>query len=599
MKERHFSLVKTFSLSKTTIWELLANTDHLNRLIGLFPVQFSEVLVDDVLFYRKAKAKAGMIPLSWKEYPFEWVKEERYVVQRIYTSGPLAEFNGGIELKDVSTNENVATEVHIFSTFRPANGIGKLALPAVALPAMKKTLAYVEDYLAMKPSKLTTLPQPKKLSSANKQTLTHLLDRLPPSPLREVFREHLDQSADQDVVSMQPYKLADQWGEDRDEVLELFLEATKAGLLNLSWSLMCPNCRVPKKNASTLKEVENSVHCDMCGISYEMNFDETIELRFTVHPSVREAIDQTYCVGGPMITPHIVIQKRISSGSSSKLPAQAHKENLQLRVLAKNHTARLNQEAHHDLTYTEKGFSHEEFSLLNGKVYNLSEQDIVLIVEETNRDPYAVTAAKVTTMTPFRRLFSSEVLAKGQEIGIENVTILFSDLRGSTSLYESAGDAPAYRQVSDHFDFLSGWISTYNGSIIKTIGDSIMAVFFSPEKAVQAALDIQGSVKEFNEAHKTNLSIKLGLFNGPAIAVTANSQLDYFGHTVNMAARIEQESKGGDVILPADMMNRASIAEQLQQYGIHSYTAKLNGIKEPITLIRVDVVGSLSKKQYA
>ena len=597
MNERHFSLVKTFPLAKTKIWELLANTDHLNRLIGLFPVQFSEAIDDNILFYRKAKAKAGIIPLSWKEYPFEWVKNERYVVQRIYTSGPLAEFNGGIELKDVSTNENVATEVHVFSTFRPANGIGKLALPAVALPAMKKTLAYVENYLAMKPSRLTALPQPKKLSSANKQTMTLLIDKLSPSPLREVLREHLDQSADQSVISMQPYKLAHQWGESREEVLELFLEATKVGLLNLSWSLICPNCRVPKKNASTLSEVENSVHCDMCGISYEMSFDETIELRFTVHPAVRVAIDQTYCVGGPMITPHIVIQKRIAAGSSAKLPSRVHKENLQLRVLAKNHTARLNQKVQNDLIYTEKGFSHDEFSLQNGTVYNLSERDVILIVEETNRDSFAVTAAKVTTMTPFRRLFSSEVLAKGQEVGIENVTILFSDLRGSTSLYETAGDASAYRQVSDHFEFLSGWISTYHGSIIKTIGDSVMAVFFSPEKALEAALGIQVSVQEFNKAHKTNLSIKLGLFNGPAIAVTANNQLDYFGHTVNMAARIEQESQGGDVILPADMMNRAPIADQLHTYEIHPYTANLNGIKEAVALIRVDVVGYLSKKQ--
>ena len=75
MNERHFSLVKTFPLAKTKIWELLANTDHLNRLIGLFPVQFSEAIDDNILFYRKAKAKAGIIPLSWKEYPFEWVKE--------------------------------------------------------------------------------------------------------------------------------------------------------------------------------------------------------------------------------------------------------------------------------------------------------------------------------------------------------------------------------------------------------------------------------------------------------------------------------------------------------------------------------------------
>ncbi|MDP4553457.1 adenylate/guanylate cyclase domain-containing protein [Alkalihalobacillus macyae] len=589
MKEKHFSLIKTFPLPKETIWNLLANNDHLNRMIGLFPVEFTKALFDDRLFYRHAKAKAaGVVPLSWKEYPFEWVKEERYVVQRVYTSGPLAEFNGGIELKDVSSPGNPATEVHVFSVFRPANALGKLALPVIALPAMKKTLSYIEKFINLHPSRIVTLPQPAMRSTANKQTLDNLLDKLPTSTLRDCLKEHLIQGADHTVVSMQPYKLADQWQEDREDVLHLFLEATKAGVLNLTWSLMCPNCRVAKEKESSLSQVKNEIHCDLCGISYQMTFDQSIELRFTVHPSIRQAVDQTYCIGGPILTPHILIQKRIAAGSTMHIPSIPMNEQLQLRILSSNHSAKIDQRASHEITYGENGLMGETFSLHNATFHNESENDIVLVIEEVKCDHYAVTAAKVTTMEPFRRLFSSEVLAKGQEIGIENVTILFSDLRGSTSLYEVAGDANAYRQVNDHFEFLSKWITHHNGSIIKTIGDSVMACFYAPEDALKAALSIQQSVESFNQSNETNLIIKLGMYNGPAIAVTANNQLDYFGHTVNLAARIEQESKGSDVILPAEMLARPQLAQLIEPYPTTTYEAKLNGIQAVIPLVRIE-----------
>ncbi|WP_270181214.1 adenylate/guanylate cyclase domain-containing protein [Alkalihalobacillus sp. CinArs1] len=586
MKERHFSLVKQFPIRKEEAWDILATNDHLNRLIGLFPVEFSDARFDESLFYRPAKAKLGGVSLEWKEYPFEWVKGEQYSVQRLYTAGPLAEFYAGIKMRDVSVDENPMTEVEVFSMLRPANIIGKLAIPAIAIPGMKKTIAYIEKYIALD-SRIVVLPPPKHLSSTNKQALSYAMDKLEPSKAKEFLKQHIIQSHDQALVEMQPYKLADQWGIDREEVLVLFLEATKAGVLTLSWSLMCPTCRVAKESASSLRDVKNEVHCDLCGITYDMTFDETIELRFTVHPAVRKAVSQTYCIGGPNITPHILLQKRIRSGTSSELPAIHSEKDVRLRILTRSHLVFQCDEEGVALTYRDDGFDSDHFSIQGCTLQNESSRDIVAVVEEVERDPNVVTAANVTTMTKFRRLFSSEVLAEGQEIGVENVTIVFSDLRGSTSLYESAGDARAYRQVNDHFQFLSEKFKNHKGTIIKTIGDSVMAAFFVPENAVKAALDIQHSIGDFNAEHGTNLTIKLGMYTGPAIAVTANNQLDYFGHTVNMASRIEQESKGNDIMLSSDMLERKEIRAILKVYEMESYEAALMGIRKEVSLVRI------------
>jgi hypothetical protein len=72
-----------FALSREKVWELLSNTDHLNRVIGLFPIRMSSFHFQNTDFFRELSAKvAGVVPMRWKEHPFQWVKNERYDVVR-------------------------------------------------------------------------------------------------------------------------------------------------------------------------------------------------------------------------------------------------------------------------------------------------------------------------------------------------------------------------------------------------------------------------------------------------------------------------------------------------------------------------------------
>src|SRR5665647_1229159 len=93
-----------FPLSRDKVWELLSNTDHLNRIIGLFPIRSSSFRYQNTDFIQELSAKvAGVVPMRWKEHPFQWVKGVYYNVIRDYRGGPLKHFFGGIELEDAET----------------------------------------------------------------------------------------------------------------------------------------------------------------------------------------------------------------------------------------------------------------------------------------------------------------------------------------------------------------------------------------------------------------------------------------------------------------------------------------------------------------
>jgi class 3 adenylate cyclase len=201
----------------------------------------------------------------------------------------------------------------------------------------------------------------------------------------------------------------------------------------------------------------------------------------------------------------------------------------------------------------------------------------------------AVTAAQVTTLQHFRDLFSDAVLRPGEEIGVQGMTIMFSDLVGSTAMYNRWGDAPSYALVREQFAFLQRIVRERNGAIVKTIGDAIMAAFAEPADGVAAALAIQQKVDDFNASSPDNLIIKLGLHYGPCIAVTLNGRLDYFGTTVNLAARLEGQSKGGDVVISERLGNDPAVKELLASLPVEAtrFETAIKGFDEHFCLYRL------------
>jgi len=591
---------KVLPLPLAQVWELLSNTEHLNRTIGLPSVVYDAPVVTADDFYRQASIKLlGLIPVRWKEYPFRWVRHERYSVLRVFEGGLLERVVGEIELQE----SPAGTVVRVVTQITPRHVLAYLIAPLVGHKAVRDVMRYCEAAVALRRSgSASPYPRSRTRSPVSPTHLRGRLQQLAQMPIQQdlmaSLQRHLQEGTDEEVLRMQPYALAETWHSAPREVLRLFLYATKVGILTLQWEMMCPNCRVPKAEYDSLRSLETRYHCDLCGVDFEADFERYVELRFSVHPAIREATDATYCIGGPQNAPHIVAQQYLEPGATQEVAVRLGAEGLRLRALRSNQTARLVPTAVStdplDLVYNDDGWTPAHLAYGPGRVilrlHNRTSRVLVAVLERLEWDPYATTALQVTTMQEFRDLFAAEVLAPGQEIGVQSLAILFSDLKDSTALYECIGDARAYGWVQRHFTFLIACITRHQGALVKTIGDAVMAVFSRPEAAVQAALDIQQKLGAFNREYHIDppLVIKLGVHQGPVIAINANNRLDYFGRTVNIAARVQGESVGGDVVLTADLLRHMAVQQVLKGFSIpRPFTTVLKGITDPVTLYRL------------
>ena len=161
------------------------------------------------------------------------------------------------------------------------------------------------------------------------------------------------------------------------------------------------------------------------------------------------------------------------------------------------------------------------------------------------------------------------------------MALLFSDLRGSTALYERVGDSIAFNLVREHFALLASIVRDHNGAVVKTIGDAVMAAFGDPADAVKAALDMQARIV----GHE--LVLKLGIHAGPSVVVNLNDRLDYFGSTVNMAARLQGQSEGGDIVLSRAVADDPAVRQLIAAVPAGEESVALKGFADPIGFVRL------------
>jgi class 3 adenylate cyclase len=396
-----------------------------------------------------------------------------------------------------------------------------------------------------------------------------------------------------DLAHIRPKLLARQFGVRPREAVEACLAGVDAGLLSMKWELLCTNCRGTRTSFANLAELPRGAHCPSCNIDFGRDFEKNVELSCSPAPAIRPIAEGGFCLSGPTSTPHVVVQLLLAPGERRSVEATMPPGLYRLRTLHPgDHT-----DIEHSggvfpgLRVTAQGVEAMPGTAGRIEVVNEAGFEVAAVVEERTWTADALTAAEVSTLQVFRDLFSAATLRPGDEAGVGQVALLFSDLRGSTALYERVGDATAYNIVREHFAFLAAIIREHDGAIVKTIGDAVMASFGDPADAVKAALAMQASIADFNTRQAgvagEVLAIKLGVHAGSSVMVNLNDRLDYFGSTVNMAARLQGQSKGGDIVISRAVAADPAVRRALEGHVAAEESVPLKGFDGPVSFLRV------------
>jgi class 3 adenylate cyclase len=205
------------------------------------------------------------------------------------------------------------------------------------------------------------------------------------------------------------------------------------------------------------------------------------------------------------------------------------------------------------------------------------------------RKPF-LTANRLLTNQTFRDIYRTGTLNIDQRLKITSLTFLFTDLKGSTELYDRVGDLVAFDLVRAHFRILLEIVASEGGAVVKTIGDAVMATFPTPERAVGAALRMREAMEGLNaERQGEDLALKIGIHEGPCLAVTLNDRQDYFGQTVNIAARVQNRADSRAILATGSVVENAQTTGLLATAGLQPAARRyaLRGIADELTLYEI------------
>ncbi len=569
-----------------SVWPLVAHTDRLNRELGLPEVAFSFRPRPDGGTSATGSVRLAGRELSYRELPFEWVRPKHYQVRRLFEAGPIRQMEFGVVLRPAGEGTELDTWIDLVP--RGPSGVVCAAFGRRAVSQMARVFGGFDAYLRRQSP--SAYPRHANRPPVRRERLEYELESLRRQGVPEValagLSEHLSSALPEELVNFRASELADALGVDRRELLRACLLGAKGGLLEMRWRVLCPYCRGSEDSVGTLGQLRSTVHCHSCAIRYDSTFDENVEVCFSVGHTVRKVRATTYCVGGPGLSPHVVAQWAIEPGGLRREtldlpPGTYHLTSLQVHP-SREVSVDDGGAASVGWNMLPEGFRVDHAVVAPDAAWTLTNERMEMVVvrlESAEWSSRATTAAEVTTMQEFRDQFSSEVLAAGTELAVHRVCLLFTDLKGSTQMYQERGDAPSYAAVRDHFGELHKAVVLHHGSVVKTIGDAMMAAFHDPESGLRAALDIQ--------RREDPLTTKIGLHCGPALVVNANGSLDYFGRTVNFASRLQKLSRGGDVVISAELLGDPGVRRAVDQSLVEGFTDDVPGVGEALPLLRV------------
>ncbi|MDM8523736.1 DUF5939 domain-containing protein [Desulfococcaceae bacterium HSG8] len=441
---------------------------------------------------------------------------------------------------------------------------------------------------------------------------------------------------DWSLLRINPLMFAEKYGIEEKTCLDLFIHGVKIGLFDFSYNMLCPLCGGVVRIHRELDELEEEkFYCSVCNAHVPTVLDGQVEASFTIHPDIKELktdplkdkysyyryhFSTNYERSEELleyISDCIIKFKALKSDEMYKVSLTGDKDYAYQFASIEYNSASWIYFDEQEVTGRKKieinllpdGFTPSEIHLSPGsyqvEVHNRTKSSFGFLLYHFQFDEFTknmkkyplnvlpfLTAAHLINTQSFRDLFRVQKLSESLNLNIKNLTIMFTDLKGSTAMYDEAGDMFAYKLIKEHFSLLSESVRNHSGAIVKTMGDAVMATFVSPLNGFLCALDMIQKIDKLNEEweqHGYGIGLKVGLNKGPALTVLNDERLDYFGQSINIAARIQGLAGAGEICLSDSVYKESGIEQLVTQNGyLSEYTeAHLKGVGNRMPVYKI------------
>ena len=449
----------------------------------------------------------------------------------------------------------------------------------------------------------------------------------------DAIEKLVEEAPDRALCRINVLEFAAQRGLDEERAVAAFLHAARLGIFELAWNVLCPGCGGVLDTSTTLKSVKKDEYaCAWCAAGYAPTLDEIVEVTFTVSRRVRRI-----AAHDPNELPFAEYFRQVFWGSGIDVPDDFEQliEEIVLDAveLPPGEKALLSLQLPAEFVIVIDPVTHttqfldvkgeptrerQNLSLVFDKVLSPTETvelrpgPLRLSLENRTdtrvlpglwvagdklhellgrRKPF-LTAKRLLTNQVFRDVYGTDTIDVDQRLKITSLTFLFTDLRGSTELYERVGDLVAFDLVRAHFQVLNEIVAAEAGAVVKTIGDAVMATFSTPDRAVAAALRMREAMHRLNDGRNGNghdLLLKIGIHEGPCLAVVLNDRQDYFGTTVNIAARVQGLADSRSILATAPVVKHPQASSLLATSGLMPVAQRraLRGIAEELAVYEI------------
>src|SRR6195256_3971994 len=469
------------------------------------------------------------------------------------------------------------------------------------------------------------------------ETLFAALRQLADEAVVDVLERMVREAPDHALNRMNPLDLAakafagEKAGVREERVIAALLHAVSLGLMEMTWSVMCPSCAGVLSANKSLKTLNSAQYnCAFCAAGYETSLDNLVEVTFTVSPRVRKI-----AAHAPDELSAAEYYRQIFWSSAIDLPGDVEKllaeVTLEMVDLPPGERAILSLQAPagtlivfdpvtHTAQFLDVGGEETGEGQTQSVIFNKVQVPVDTIAlrpgplrlalenrtdgrvrptvwlmnqaldDLLKRRKPILTAKRLLTNQTFRDIYRTETLAIGQRLKILSLTFLFSDLKDSTALYERVGDLVAFDLVNEHFRLLQEIIASERGAVVKTVGDAVMAAFETPDRAIAAAIRMREAMSDLgSQRQHQSLILKMGIHEGSCLAVTLNAQQDYFGQTVNIASRVQGLAASRSIVVTESVVENAQARSLLETNGLKATPRRvaLSGIADKVSVYEI------------